>query len=196
MFYLINCFPILFYRIYFLGYSTETHDIAQSKSAYTHSTNKASVPNGVKASYSQKSNFGHPCVSSRENIPNQHISYHSTEKLKLNLSVFRDTDHQEPLYLVSNSSQNSHLYRTYKQRMQIEECFRDIKILFGFRYLRLKRQELPRIALLWFIVCVSYGICFLHLEKSGEWWLKTYHTYRTKTYPLIFVIKSIREIPW
>ena len=110
--------------------------------------------------------------------------------------VFRDANHQEPLHLVSNSLQNAQLYLTYKQRMQIEECFRDIKTLFGFRYLRLKRQELLRIALLWFIVCVSYGICFLHFEKSGEWWVKTYNTYHTKTYSLIFVIKRILEITW
>ena len=125
-----------------------------------------------------------------------HISYHNTEKLKLNLLVFRDANHKEPLYLVSNSLQNTQLYLTYKQRMQIEECFRDIKTLFGFRYLRLKRQELLRIALLWFIVCVSYGICFLHFEKSGERWIKTYNTYQTKTYSLIFVIKRILEITW
>ena len=124
------------------------------------------------------------------------ISYHSTEKLKLNLLVFRDEDHKEPLYLVSNSLQNSQLYLAYKRRMQIEECFRDIKTLFGFRHLRLKRQELPRIALLWFIVCVSYGICFLHFEKSGERWIKTYNTYHQKTYSLIFVIKRILEITW
>lgn len=124
------------------------------------------------------------------------ISYHSTEKLNLNLLVFRDVDHQEPLYLVSNSLQNSQLYLAYKQRMQIEECFRDIKSLFGFRHLRLKRQELPRIALLWFIVCVSYGISFLYFEKSGERWLKTYNTYHQKTYSLIFVIKRTLEKTW
>ena len=124
------------------------------------------------------------------------ISYHSTEKLKLNLLVFRDPDHKEPLYLVSNSLKNSQLYLTYKKRMQIEEGFRDIKTLFGFRFLRLKRQELPRIGLLWFIVCVSYGLCFLHFEKSGDRWIKTYNTYRTKTYSLIFVIKRILEITW
>ncbi|MDE0481386.1 MAG: transposase [Candidatus Poribacteria bacterium] len=116
-------------------------------------------------------------LKNTETYPN--ISYHSTEKLRLNLLVFRDANHQEPLYLVSNSLQNAQLYLTYKQRMQIEECFRDIKTLFGFRYLRLKRQELLRIALLWFIVCVSYGICFLHFEKSGEQWIKTYNTYYT-----------------
>ena len=108
------------------------------------------------------------------------IFYHGTEKLKLNLFVFRDADHKEPLYLVSNSLKNAELYLTYKKRMQIEECFRDIKTLFGFRHLRLKRQELRRIALLWFIVCVSYGISFLRFEKSGERWMKSYNTYHTK----------------
>ena len=38
------------------------------------------------------------------------ISYHNTEKLKLNLYVFRDTNHKEPLYLVSNSLRNTQLY--------------------------------------------------------------------------------------
>ena len=66
------------------------------------------------------------------------ISYHSTEKLKLNLYVFKDANHKEPLYLVSNSLRNTQLYLTYKRRMQIEECFRDIKTLFGFRQLRLR----------------------------------------------------------
>ena len=80
--------------------------------------------------------------------------------------------------------------------MQIEECFRDIKTLFGFRQLRLKRQELPRVALLWFLVCVSYAICFLHFEKSAERWIRTYNTRSTKTYSLIFVIKRILETTW
>ena len=78
--------------------------------------------------------------------------------------------------------------------MQIEECFRDIKTLFGFRQLRLKRQELPRVALLWFLVCVSYAICFLHFEKSAERWIRAYNTRSTKTYS--FVIKRILETTW
>ena len=77
-------------------------------------------------------------LKNTEAYPN--ISYHNIEKLKLNLLVFRDANHQEPLYLVSKSLQNAQLYLTYKHRMQIEECFRDIKTLFGFRYLLLKRQ--------------------------------------------------------
>ncbi len=124
------------------------------------------------------------------------ISYHSTEKLKLNLYVFKDARHKEPLYLVSNSLRNTQLYLTYKRRMQIEECFRDIKTLFGFRQLRLKRQELPRVALLWFLVCVSYAICFLHFEKSAERWIRAYNTRSTKTYSLIFVIKRTLETTW
>ena len=115
----------------------------------------------------------------KEIAPYPNIFYHGTEKLKLNLLVFRDADHKEPLYLISNSLKNTELYLTYKKRMQIEECFRNIKTLFGFRHLRLKRQELPRIALLWFIVCVSYGISFLHFEQSRERRMKSYNTYHT-----------------
>ena len=47
-----------------------------------------------------------------EAYPN--ISYHSTEKLKLNLYVFRDVRHKEPLYPISNSGQNAQLYRPIK----------------------------------------------------------------------------------
>ena len=60
------------------------------------------------------------------------------------------TRHKEPLYLVSNSLRNTNISTADA------ECFRDIKTLFG-RQLRLKRQELPRVALLWFLVCVSYA---------------------------------------
>ncbi len=80
--------------------------------------------------------------------------------------------------------------------MRIEECFRDIKTLFGFRHLRLKRQELPRLTLLWFIACVSYGICFLHYEKSGDHWMRTYNTSTFKAYSIIFVIKRVIETAW
>ena len=132
----------------------------------------------------------------KDTAPYPNIFYHGTEKLELNLLVFRGADHKEPLYLVSNSLKNAELYLTYKKRMQIEECFRDIKTLFGFRHLRLKQQELPRIELLWFIVCVSYGISFLHYEKSGERWIKSYNTYHQKTYSLIFVIKRTLEATW
>ena len=123
-------------------------------------------------------------------------SYHSTEKLKLNLYVFKDARHKEPLYLVSNSLRNTQLYLTYRRRMQIEACFRDIKTLFGFRQRRLKQQKLPRVALLWFLVCISYAICFLHFEKAAERWIRAYNTRSTKTYSLIFVIKRTLETTW
>ncbi|RKU32055.1 hypothetical protein C6497_00005, partial [Candidatus Poribacteria bacterium] len=124
------------------------------------------------------------------------ILYHSTEKLRLNLYVFKDPQHKEPLYLVSNCLVNAQLYLTYKRRMQIEESFRDVKTLFGFRHLRLKRKEQARIALLWFIGCVSYGICFLHFEKAADKWAKSYNTSKTKSYSIIYVIKRVLENTW
>lgn len=121
------------------------------------------------------------------------IRYHNTLKLPLNLQVFKNPPHKEPLYLVSNCLRNLSIYHTYKHRMQIEEGFRNIKTLFGFRHFRLKCQELPCIELLWLIACVSYGICFLHFEKSGERWMQNYNTLSMKTYSLISVIKWVLE---
>ncbi len=60
----------------------------------------------------------------------------------------------------------------------------------------MKRQELPHITLLWFIVCVSYGICFLHYEKYGDRWMQTYNTSTYKAYSIIFVIKRVIETAW
>ena len=114
------------------------------------------------------------------------ISYHSTEKLKLNLYVFsRRARHKEFILF-----QIAQLYSQTADPVFVN------KDIFGFRQLRLKRQELPRVALLWFLVCVSYAICFLHFEKSAERWIRAYNTRSTKTYSLIFVIKRTLETTW
>ena len=124
------------------------------------------------------------------------VSYHNSQRIKLETLqktgaypgisftarrnqtkplCFQRSRHKEPLYLVSNSLRNTQLYLTYKRRMQIEECFRDIKTFY----------ETARTATRGTVMVFSlfYAICFLHFEKSAERWIRTYNTRSTKTYP-------------
>ena len=87
------------------------------------------------------------------------------------------------------------LYHCYKRRMQIEHGFRDIKSCFGFSELVLKKPSHQRVAFLWLLACVTYGLLFLSYEKSATRWAKTSNGCQ-KRYSVINVIKRVIADVW
>ena len=74
--------------------------------------------------------------------------------------------------------------------MKIEEAFRDLKSLFGFRSLILKDDSQQRVELLWLLCVMSMGLSFLLYEKSGYRWAKQKNDSH-KQLSLINVIKQV-----
>ena len=66
----------------------------------------------------------------------ENIVYHKDKRIRVNLYCVWDDNYDDPMLLVSNQACN--LLQLYSQRMKIEEAFRDLKSLFGFRSLVLK----------------------------------------------------------
>lgn len=80
--------------------------------------------------------------------------------------------------------------------MQIEHGFRDIKSIFGFGKLALKKTEKHRIALLFLMAILVYGLSFFAYEKSADRWAKTLNTGKQKTYASITGIKRVITDQW
>lgn len=121
--------------------------------------------------------------------------YHIRERIKVNLFCCENpSDAKDPFFVVS--SVDDVLNLLYGKRMQIEEAFRDIKSLFGFKELVLKDTEQTRFELLFLLVIISLGMILLLYEKSGYRWSKYYNTSCRKEYSLIRVIKEKLRDSW
>ena len=116
-------------------------------------------------------------------------------QIPLNLCVVRDPAFKEPMYLISNVYQDAEIHQCYKRRMQIEHGFRDIKTRFGFRHIVLKKPQKARIALLWFIACLTYGLTFLCYEKDIQPVAEHRNTQR-KLHAVITLIKDVLMQTW
>ena len=117
----------------------------------------------------------------------ENIVYHKDKRIRVNLYCAWYESYNEPMLLVSNQACN--LLLLYRQRMKIEEAFRDLKSLFGFRDLVLKDDCQQRVELLWLMCVMSMGLSFLLYEKSGYRWAKEKNDNR-KRLSLITVIKG------
>jgi hypothetical protein len=128
----------------------------------------------------------------------RNVSYHPGKKIKVNLFCGEDTrenkDKDDPAFIVSDMDDLSEVI--FRKRMQIEEGFRDLKTLFGFRHLVLKKPTQERVELLFLLVIISMGFLFLLFEKSGYRWSKYYNTSCRKEFSLIHVIKDTVSDSW
>jgi hypothetical protein len=123
------------------------------------------------------------------------MCYHIKERIKVNLlSAKNASDEEDPYFVISNVDDSLGLL--YSKRMQIEECFRDLKSLFGFRQLVLKDTEQSRFEIIFLLVIISMGMVFILYEKSGYRWSKYYNTSCRKEYSLIRVIKEKLRDSW
>ncbi len=122
------------------------------------------------------------------------VLYHYTEQVPVALYVGGQHTKKDPLYLISNRLQGNPLRTCYKRRTQIEHGFRDLKTNFGFKALVLRKNEQPRMEVLFLLAVVAYGLAFLCYEKAADRWAKTLHPTR-KVYSVISVInRMIREV--
>lgn len=123
------------------------------------------------------------------------VSYHLRQRIKMNLfCVEHDTDKDDPVFLVSDMDDMIALI--HRKRTQIEEGFRDLKSLFGFKHLVLKKPTQERVELMFLLVIISMGLLFLLFEKSGYRWSKYYNTSCRKEFSLIHVIKDKVSEAW
>ena len=121
--------------------------------------------------------------------------YHIKKQVKVNLySAKNPLDERDPYFVVSNVDDSLGLL--YKKRMQIEESFRDMKSLFGFKELVLKDTEQSRFEIIFLLVIISMGMIVILYEKSGYRWSKYYNTSSRKEYSLIRVIKEKIRDSW
>ena len=66
---------------------------------------------------------------------------------------------------------------------------------FRFKKLVLKKPKHSRVAILWLLACVVYGLLFLSYEKSATRWAKTFNG-QQKRYSVINVIKRVIADVW
>ena len=123
------------------------------------------------------------------------VLYHATLQIPVELYVRRNNP-KDPMYLISNHASGHHLYHCYKRRMQIEHGFRDIKTRFGFGELVLKKPTHQRVAVLWGLACLAYGVLFLSYEKSATRWAKAFNGNSQKRCSVITVIKRVISDIW
>ena len=118
------------------------------------------------------------------------VVYHKEKRLRLHL--YCDPQEEDPFYVVSN--QLFALQLIYRLRMQIEQCFRDLKSLFGFKYLVLRIVDQDRVEMLFCLVVMSMGLLLLKYEKSGYRWMRELS--KKKMYSLVRVIKRVVRDSW
>lgn len=121
------------------------------------------------------------------------VVYHQQQQIRINLYCAWDKTYDEPMLLVSNDK--AALQLLYRQRMKIEEAFRDLKSLFGFKDLVLKNQTAERLELLWLLCVMAMGLSFLLYEKSAYRWAKRFND-TIKRFSLIHVIKQVLKEKW
>jgi hypothetical protein len=123
------------------------------------------------------------------------VLYHMKERVKVNLfCAVDDSDKDDPMFIVSNIDDGIGLL--YGLRMRIEEAFRDMKTLFGFKHLVLKDTEQSRVERILMLVIIGMGLLFLLFEKSGYRWSKYYNTSCRKEFSLIHVIADRIRVSW
>jgi hypothetical protein len=102
---------------------------------------------------------GHPCRY-------RHVLYHSREAEPVDVVVYRERGLEQPWFLVVPPDSESWLpteviIQIYRQRMQIEHCFRDWKSHLGLRGLHLQVQKSERLLRLLMGFTLAYLILLL-----------------------------------
>jgi len=95
----------------------------------------------------------------------RNVSYHLGKPIQMNLlCAENDRDKDDPVFLVSDMDDLIALI--HRKRTQIEEGFRDMKSLFGFKHLVLKKATQQRIEILSFWLSSAWACCFCCLRSQ------------------------------
>lgn len=101
----------------------------------------------------------------------RHVLYHSDQAEPVDVVVYRERGFQEAWFLVVPPDSESWLptpevVRLYRQRMQIEQCFRDWKSHLGLRGLRLQVEKPQRLLRLLMAFTLAYLLVLLLGQDS------------------------------
>jgi len=96
----------------------------------------------------------------------ENVCYHSSRKVAVDVIVYNDPKYKEIWYLLTPVSYRDLLttdivVELYRERMQIEQSFRDFKTHLGMRGLQLKVDIAERIGRLILAFCLIYILCVL-----------------------------------
>lgn len=94
------------------------------------------------------------------------ILYHARQRVPLDVVVFHEPGQAEPWYLLVPPWTRAHwtpaqVVALYRQRMQIEQSFRDFKTHLGLRGLRLQVRVAERMGRLLLAFCLAYAFLLL-----------------------------------
>src|SRR5437667_3913980 len=99
----------------------------------------------------------------------RHVLYHSQKAEPVDVIVYRGKGFQEPWFLIVPPDSEAWLpteevVRLYRQRMQIEQCFRDWKSHLGLRGLHLQVQKSERLLR----VLMGFTLAYLLVLLLGQ----------------------------
>lgn len=116
----------------------------------------------------------------------RNVLYHQKERVRLNLFCAEDdSDEGDPMFVVSNVERlviDDGIGMLYRLRMRIDEAFRDLKTLFGFKHLKLKDTQQSRVERILMLVFIGMGMLSVLFQKSGYRWSKYFNTSCRKEY--------------
>jgi hypothetical protein len=102
----------------------------------------------------------------RKALRYKNVLYHAHRKVPVDVIVYYDPTYAEPWYLLVPVAYRSVLQTElvvdlYRERMQIEQSFRDFKTHLGLRGLNLQIDIAPRMGRLLLAFCLAYVLCVL-----------------------------------
>jgi len=102
----------------------------------------------------------------RKAVRYENILYHAHRNVPVDVIVYYDPSYAEPWYLLVPVAYRSVLKTDlvvdlYRERMQIEQSFRDFKTHLGLRGLDLQIDIAPRMGRLLLAFCLAYILCVL-----------------------------------
>ena len=114
----------------------------------------------------------------RKALRYKNVLYHAHRRVPVDVIVYYDPTYAEPWYLLVPVAYRKFLETDlvvdlYRERMQIEQSFRDFKTHLGLRGLNLQIDIAPRMGRLLLAFCLAYALCVLLGEsplenRSGE----------------------------
>jgi hypothetical protein len=100
----------------------------------------------------------------RKAVRYDHVLYHSERKVPVDVTAYWDPNYQEPWHLLTppwlrQLLSPEQVVEFYRERMQIEQSFRDFKTHLGLRGLKLEVDIAPRMGRLLIAFCLAYILC-------------------------------------
>lgn len=95
-----------------------------------------------------------------------HVLYHATQQVPVDVIAYHDPAFRDPWYLLAPADSAplwtpQEIVACYRERMQIEQSFRDFKTHLGLRGLRLQVRIADRMGRLLWAFCLAYALLVL-----------------------------------